>query len=45
MGLATSKVMRWSIIDIEVMDWNEAGRKFWASIGFKERSVQMRLEE
>lgn len=34
-----------SIIDIEVMDWNEAGRRFWASLGFKERSVQMRLEE
>ncbi|MGO4539455.1 hypothetical protein [Paenibacillus sp. 2TAB19] len=40
-----TKQLGTSIIDIEVMDWNEAGRKFWVSLGFKERSVQMRLEE
>ncbi len=31
-------------IDIEVMFWNEAGYGFWKSLGFKERSVYMRLD-
>ncbi|MDQ0060094.1 GNAT family N-acetyltransferase [Paenibacillus harenae] len=39
-----TKQLNTSIIDIEVTDWNEAGRRFWASLGFKERSVYMRLE-
>ncbi len=29
-------------IDIEVMVWNEQGKAFWESLGFKERSVYMR---
>ncbi|MBW5446524.1 GNAT family N-acetyltransferase [Cohnella sp. CFH 77786] len=33
-----------SEIDIEVMYWNERGRAFWKSLGFKERSIYMRLE-
>jgi len=32
------------IIDIEVLYWNETGKKFWNSIGFKERSIYMRFE-
>ncbi|WP_276358021.1 GNAT family N-acetyltransferase [Cohnella caldifontis] len=32
-------------IDIEVMHWNERGHRFWKSIGFKERSIYMRLEK
>jgi len=32
-------------IDIEVMYWNERGYEFWKSVGFKERSVYMRLEK
>lgn len=31
-------------IDIEVLPWNERGIKFWSSIGFKEISRYMRLE-
>ncbi len=31
-------------IDIEVLPWNERGIKFWSSIGFKEISRCMRLE-
>lgn len=31
-------------MDIEVMYWNVAGYKFWKSLGFKERSIYMRLE-
>jgi len=30
--------------DIEVLWWNETGIKFWKSMGFKERSIYMRLE-
>ena len=30
-------------IDIEVMYWNEMGYGFWKAIGFKERSIYMRL--
>lgn len=29
-------------IDIEVLSWNQTGRKFWQSVGFNERSVYMR---
>lgn len=31
-------------IDIEVMHWNEGGYNFWKAMGFKERSIYMRLE-
>jgi GNAT superfamily N-acetyltransferase len=29
-------------IDIDVLVWNEAGRAFWQSLGFRERYVSMR---
>ena len=32
-------------IDIEVMNWNTIGYSFWKSLGFKERSIYMRLGE
>ncbi|BCG59097.1 GNAT family N-acetyltransferase [Paenibacillus sp. URB8-2] len=31
-------------LDIEVMYWNERAYSFWKSLGFRERSVYMRLE-
>jgi len=31
-------------VDVEVMHWNKTGMSFWKSMGFKERSVYMRLE-
>ncbi|WP_336785390.1 GNAT family N-acetyltransferase [Paenibacillus sp. MMO-177] len=31
-------------LDIEVMHWNEAAYAFWRSLGFRERSIYMRLE-
>ncbi|QWU13577.1 Acetyltransferase (GNAT) domain-containing protein [Paenibacillus sophorae] len=31
-------------LDIEVMYWNERAYAFWKSLGFRERSVYMRLE-
>ena len=31
-------------IDVEVMVWNERGHRFWQSLGFKERSVFLRLD-
>lgn len=31
-------------IDIEVLSWNEAGKKFWESCGFNEISRYMRYE-
>jgi len=31
-------------LDVEVMYWNEAGYKFWKSLGFEERSVYLRLK-
>jgi ribosomal protein S18 acetylase RimI-like enzyme len=31
-------------IDLEVLVWNETGKAFWQSLGFKERSVYMRYE-
>jgi predicted acetyltransferase len=30
------------VVDIEVLAWNGAGRAFWKSLGFAERSVSMR---
>lgn len=32
-------------MDIEVFTWNEEGRAFWESCGFKERSIYMRFNE
>lgn len=32
-------------IDIEVMIWNETGKCFWKTLGFKERSVYMRFKQ
>jgi ribosomal protein S18 acetylase RimI-like enzyme len=32
-------------IDIEVYHWNVRGYRFWKSLGFKERSIYMRLEK
>lgn len=32
-------------IDIEVLSWNEAGKKFWEKCGFKEISRYMRLKK
>ncbi len=29
-------------IDIDVYVWNEAGRAFWQSLGFRERAINMR---
>ncbi|MBQ8596452.1 MAG: GNAT family N-acetyltransferase [Lachnospiraceae bacterium] len=31
-------------IDIEVLPWNEAGLRFWSSLGFKEISKYMRYK-
>ena len=31
-------------LDIEVLSWNEAGMKFWQSLGFCERSRYMRYQ-
>jgi hypothetical protein len=30
---------------VEVLSWNEAGRKFWESLGFVERSRYLRLSK
>ncbi|MBP7402247.1 MAG: GNAT family N-acetyltransferase [Clostridia bacterium] len=32
-------------IDIEVLYWNEAGLRFWESLGFRPRSLYMRYRE
>ncbi|MFF2091329.1 GNAT family N-acetyltransferase [Paenibacillus sp. NPDC058174] len=32
-------------IDIEVLHGNKVGYEFWKSLGFKERSIYMRLED
>ncbi|SFS75143.1 Acetyltransferase (GNAT) domain-containing protein [Paenibacillus sp. BC26] len=31
-------------LDLEVMHWNETAYRFWKSLGFKERSVYLRME-
>lgn len=38
------KLLGTSRADIEVLWWNETGIRFWKSMGFKERSIHMRLE-
>ncbi|MFM9278758.1 GNAT family N-acetyltransferase [Paenibacillus jiagnxiensis] len=30
-------------LDVEVMYWNSSGYEFWKSLGFRERSIYMRL--
>lgn len=43
-----SELMRYlnaGSIDIEVLAWNATGRKFWESVGFKERSICMRYSD
>lgn len=32
-------------IEFEVLPWNERGIRFWSSLGFKEISRYMRLEQ
>ena len=32
-------------LDVEVMYWNETGYQFWKAVGFKERSVYLRLQK
>ncbi|MCL6591342.1 MAG: GNAT family N-acetyltransferase [Firmicutes bacterium] len=39
------ELLKTEIIDIEVMSWNERGIGFWRSLGFKDRSIYMRLEK
>lgn len=34
-----------SILDVEVMIWNEVGFNFWKKIGFKPRCYSMRMTE
>ncbi|WP_159888695.1 GNAT family N-acetyltransferase [Paenibacillus puerhi] len=38
------KILNTDRIDIEVMYWNNRGSDFWKTLGFKERSIYMRLE-
>lgn len=38
------KYLKVEKIDIEVLPWNEAGMRFWESLGFKEMSRYMRYE-
>ena len=39
------KYLNVNTIDIEVLPWNETGIRFWESLGFRELSRYMRLEE
>lgn len=34
-----------NMIDIEVMHWNERAYAFWKSLGFRKRSIYMRLDQ
>jgi GNAT superfamily N-acetyltransferase len=34
-----------SEIDLDVYDWNERGKAFWNSLGFKPRAIIMRYKE
>ncbi len=43
-GLLT-KTLKTESMDVEVLSWNEAGRKFWESLGFVERSRYLRLSK
>lgn len=36
------EALKTNTTDIEVLSWNETGRKFWESCGFMERSRYMR---
>jgi len=39
------EALKINTIDIEVLCWNKPGKSFWDSLGFKERSIYMRLEK
>ncbi|MCM3630591.1 GNAT family N-acetyltransferase [Paenibacillus glycanilyticus] len=39
-----ASLLRTDQLDIEVMHWNESANAFWKSLGFRERSICMRLE-
>lgn len=39
------QTLKTDAIDIEVLCWNKTGKSFWDSLGFKERSIYMRLEK
>lgn len=39
---ALLQYLKTETIDIDVYVWNEAGRAFWQSLGFRERAVSMR---
>ncbi|MFD1775034.1 GNAT family N-acetyltransferase [Paenibacillus rhizophilus] len=47
-GRAAFTTLAWYLgtdrLDIEVMHWNERAYSFWKSLGFRERSIYMRLE-
>ncbi len=38
------KYLNTECIDLDVFCWNERGRKFWGSLGFKERAINMRKQ-
>ncbi|WP_042166693.1 GNAT family N-acetyltransferase [Paenibacillus gorillae] len=42
---ALLQLLNTTTVDIEVLHGNTAGYEFWKSLGFKERSIYMRLEE
>jgi GNAT superfamily N-acetyltransferase len=39
---ALLKVLAVSEMDLDVYDWNERGKEFWKSLGFKPRAIIMR---
>ena len=38
------KELKADSIDLDVFCWNDRGRKFWESLGFKERAIIMRKQ-
>ncbi len=38
------KELNTECIDLDVFCWNERGKKFWGSLGFKERAIIMRKQ-
>lgn len=38
------KELNTECIDLDVFCWNDRGRKFWGSLGFKERAIIMRKQ-
>jgi ribosomal protein S18 acetylase RimI-like enzyme len=41
---ALIKELQTECIDLDVFCWNDRGRKFWESLGFKERAIIMRKQ-